>query len=581
MKRQPSLQRKMNRHMLLFALLPLCTLLIVFLFMSFSFHLQETAADLASQMASCETDIQLIRTQTENVMHIFSTSDSLAHLLQARSSAEWVTLYNGEAYGEATRVEAYLASLSAKVILIFDDHDQHYSEHWATLLHEDRFQTLAYYTDFLASHQSESWCGLQQTLPEDVAHSFDFRQIGSRLIYLSRPYVISQRVSCTVACALAPDAFTASVERRLAPYPAMLVSQDQVLCSSLPADFPAPADLLSSSHLLYRGYLIRSRIIQDMGLTLFACIPLSAIVSDYFSRYSAILFLLLISVLLLSMISRRVLKALLQRLERLAVAADHIRGDKTTALPQDGDDEVGRVILAINRLLDRIEQQSQEKVRAEKDKRKMQALALQYQLNPHFLFNSLLWVQMEMERQSLPDHTSDAIATLGQVLRYNLTEDLRATLGEEIDHLQAYTAFMSEMKQESIALDIDASPALLKLSVPRFILQPITENALQHGLIPGEALHLHVCIASDEDAHLQIVLSNDGRPIDSEHLHMIREVFRNPHTAAKPGYGLANLIQRLTLTYGEQYTISVTSAPHETQFTLTLPLSQMMDGRYA
>ena len=239
------------------------------------------------------------------------------------------------------------------------------------------------------------------------------------------------------------------------------------------------------------------------------------------------------------------------------------------------------MILAINRLLERIEQQSQEKVRAEKDKRKMQALALQYQLNPHFLFNSLLWVQMEMERQSLPDHTSDAIATLGQVLRYNLTEDLRATLGEEVDHLRAYTAFMAEMKQESIALDIDASPGLLTLSVPRFILQPITENALQHGLIPGEALHLHVCIASDDDAHLQIILSNDGRPIDAEHLHMIREVFRDPHTADKPGYGLANLIQRLTLTYGDQYMISVTSSLHETQFTLTLPLSQMMDGRYA
>ena len=581
MKQHSSLVQKMNRHMLLFAVLPLCALLLAFLLTSFNTFIQETASDLASDMLSCDTDMQLFRTQTENVLKMFITSEHLSHLLQSRSQAEWVTAYNAEAYDEATRVEGYLSSLGAKMILVYNDHGAAYSEHWATLLSEERYQDMPFYRALLERGESTGWYGLEQALPDEVAASFDFRGIGKRILYLSRPHTLSQRVDCTVICALSPDPFVFAALRRMGETPYRLFSGEEILSTSLPEAVSVPEDLSGHAYLIRQGYLWRQQNIKGMRLSLVACLSMSSLLGIYLRRNGLILLLLIAAVLLLFLISRRVLQSLLLRMERLALTADRIRGDENVALPEEDDDEVGRVVGAINRLLERIEVQSREKIQAEKDKRKMQALALQYQLNPHFLFNSLLWVQMEMERQNMPDHTSDAVATLGQVLRYNLTGSLTADLSEEIEHLRAYTSFMAEMKQQSIDLTVLPDAILPGCTVPRFILQPLVENALQHGLVPGQPLKIRIALTLAEQS-LEIAVHNDGKLIDAVRLEQIRETFRAPDAGRGMGYGISNLIKRLHLTYSDRFTISVQSECTEegpdTVFTLTIPLTQNLSN---
>ena len=566
MKRPPSLQRKMQRYMFLFAVIPLCILLVILLSMNFQSFVQENAKGLRADMISCESDMQLFRSQTESAMRVLSNSEGLSQLMQAQSAADWTTAYNGtdSAYDEATRVEAYLSSLSAKVIMIFRDDENRFSEHWATLLRHERYLSIEAYARFAQSADLSAWCGLADTLPVPVSRSFDFRTFGKRIVYYCRPFSPSSRNGIILECALSTEPFIQSVTGRLNTAPCILASGGDVIYSQ--GDIARPA-------------LTETLEIEGMGLSLTVCVPYSQLVSSYLSISGPILLLLLFAVAVLFLVFRRVLRHLLMRMEHLAVSADALKGEETIMLPEDGDDEIGRVIRAINRLLGRIEEQNQERVREEKDKRRNQALALQYQLNPHFLFNSLLWVQMEMERQSVSEETADSVALLGRVLRYNLTNSLTATLLEELDHLRAYTAFMSEMKQENIDLCVTCDDSLLQTTVPRFILQPIVENALQHGLIAGRALRVEVEISvlpAREDRLLCLRTANNGRPISQEQCERIRDLVSHPGTTCGQGYGLVNLFQRLSLNYTDHYRADVNSTQTEdgvlTVFTLWIPL---------
>ena len=206
----------------------------------------------------------------------------------------------------------------------------------------------------------------------------------------------------------------------------------------------------------------------------------------------------------------------------------------------------------------------------EKAKRHMQALALQYQLNPHFLFNSLLWLQMELEEQGVDPRITENITKLGSVLRYNLSESLEATLSQEATQLRAYIDFMCDMKQQHIALTMDWDHALDEVPIPRFMLQPLVENALQHGLIRGVDMHIDVSVQRQGD-RLRFRIANDGKAIEPERLQVIRERFRCPDTSRSSGLGISNLVQRLALKYADRYDIQAESDDALTVFIIDIP----------
>ena len=568
MKQKPSFIRKIYWHMAVFAILPLCALLLFSLVTDYRNYKQKSRQELQTNLLECESDMMLLRSQTESAMKVLVASDSISKLSQARTNAEWIAAYNSRAFEEATRAEAYLTGVNAKVILIYRPRENSKSfirtEHWATLLRSDRYDSIEAYTRFVQGTALAAWCGVGPALPQEVAESFDYRTVGNRLIYLCKLGPGIRQTEIVMECAVSTDPFINCVRQRMKEIPCSLISNGQILYAQ--GDTP-------------RHGVEEELIIPELGLELQACIPTRLLVSGYLSSRRTQIPFLLLAGLLLTLISRRALQQLLARMEHLAASADQIRGDQTERLPEDGDDEVGRVIRAINRLLERIEEQNQEQVRQEKDKRRNQALALQYQLNPHFLFNSLQWVQMEMERQGVPEQQTDSIALLAKVLRYNLTESLTAKLQEELDHVHAYTLFMAEMKQEIIQLEADCPTELSEETVPRFILQPLVENALQHGLIPGKALHIWVRIRSEKTitgSQLLLQVTNDGSLIPEEQLNRIQGLMTDPQVKNNRGYGLANLVQRLKLTYGQQFSMDaesrLTDSKPETVFSLRIPI---------
>lgn len=167
--------------------------------------------------------------------------------------------------------------------------------------------------------------------------------------------------------------------------------------------------------------------------------------------------------------------------------------------------------------------------------REAQLRALRYQLQPHFLFNALNTVS-SLIALGRPDDARATMAELGGFLRSTLDDDARheVALAEELASADAYLAIERKRLGSRLSLDLHVEPGLLAVPAPRWLLQPLIENAVRHGIAPlAEGGRLALQLRRHEQM-LELVLENDAPPSEA---------------AAAGGIGLANVRERLEALY--------------------------------
>ena len=173
-------------------------------------------------------------------------------------------------------------------------------------------------------------------------------------------------------------------------------------------------------------------------------------------------------------------------------------------------------------------------------------LALRAQLEPHFLFNALNTIAVLMREDV--DAAERVLVLLGNQLRRALdaSDDQEARLGDELAFLEAYLAIEHARFADRLSYRIDVPPELLEARVPSFVLQPLAENAVRHG-IAQRAAPGHIEIAATQaDGALHLSVRDDGPGFADD---------------ARDGVGLGNTRARLTLLYGERHTFRIGPAP--------------------
>ncbi len=185
---------------------------------------------------------------------------------------------------------------------------------------------------------------------------------------------------------------------------------------------------------------------------------------------------------------------------------------------------------------------------------------LRYQLNPHFLFNTLNSLYGLVAEHPTASHM---VLALSEFCRLTLTRgpDHVQSLGEELSMLEVYLRIEKVRWGDSLRTQIDAGPAARATRLPSFLLLPLVENAIKHGGETSRAL-LEVRIAARllDAATLEITIANTG-------------TWLTPGTARSPstGIGLENLRERLRRHYSDAHTFTTTS--HDGWVTVTLRLS--------
>lgn len=455
--------------------------------------------------------------------------------------------------------ESHLSSLNADMVLI--RLDDMMPESYGLSINRSYMAERKDFMAFLADNRISGWSTVEDATSDTLTFFHE--------VYTS----IRQRIG-VIMCSISKD----RLFRLLQNVEGMMVTNAQdILYTWDGAKHPMPEQLQAGAWFENNAYYI-AQPLERLGLTLLICTELQPLRAQ--ALYNALVNMAAISFvgLLLLAVSHIQVRKMLSHLEQTRKAVIDLPegADLSSRLPNTWNDEAGELAAAFKRLNSRVNEYYHRLLQEEKDKRHAQQIALQYQLNPHFLFNSLYWLQLQLENRDMDDTLSDAIAQLGQVLHYNLEEQLTATLMEEKQMAQAYVSFMSSMKGSEISLDIDLPQSLRCSTVPRFTLQPLLENAIQHGFVKGAPLHLHVSFqAKHGGSALHITVSNDGKPIPPDRLAQLNAYLQQPaedHPAG--GVGLRNIKRRLVLFYGETVSMTVASDVQNTQVTITLPASK-------
>lgn len=214
-----------------------------------------------------------------------------------------------------------------------------------------------------------------------------------------------------------------------------------------------------------------------------------------------------------------------------------------------------------NNMKQRIQQLLVDVTFMEKQKHQMEVEMLSYQINPHFLMNALNSVHWLAQLHNQPE-IDKVICTLNLLLAYNLGKTPeKATLRSEIKILTAYLELQQMRYDFNIVWKIEEGD-YLDDPVASFILQPIAENALNHGL--DEDGTLEVGIGHDEDAGCILIwIQDDGKGMDPDTLEKVRITSALGSTGSAGGIGLRYVRSVLESYYGEKASLAIDSAHHK------------------
>lgn len=285
---------------------------------------------------------------------------------------------------------------------------------------------------------------------------------------------------------------------------------------------------------------------------------------------------LLLGVLVLSnRLSQELTKPIRQLRDGMSTVEE---GNFETRVDIAVENEIGSLARSFNMMTDRIHGLIEQNFYEQEQKRKSELRALQAQINPHFLYNtldSIIWMAEDEKNEEVVVMT----AALARLLRQSISnEQEQVTIEQEIDYVRSYLTIQKMRYKDKLEYEIEVAPEIMHVQIVKFTLQPLVENAIYHGIKYKETKGT-ICIRGfAKDQQAQIAVEDDGAGMDERRIHRILEDTANENAHTSSGVGVANVQKRLQLYYGEEYGISYTSEVGKGTIALvTIPMSGGMN----
>ena len=290
--------------------------------------------------------------------------------------------------------------------------------------------------------------------------------------------------------------------------------------------------------------------------------------SLYGALVVCVLLALVISLVSAGLFSRRI-KRLVFRMQALE------RGEFTTWPQPRSKDEIGYLEESFNRMTTRLEKHIQTAYVYQLKSKTAELKALQAQINPHFLFNTLESIRINA-LMNKDEQTAKMIHLLGNLFRWNIKmPGMFVDLRQEIEYAGAFIELEMIRYADAFAVSTEVPQKLMQLGVPKFILQPVVENAIKHGqmgVVSGGLITIRARV--DGEGQLLITVTDNGRGMDIETLRRTTAGLDDPGAEPEDSYsiGLSNVHQRLRILFGEPYGMSIESEPGvRTVVTIAMP----------
>ncbi|KRF03768.1 hypothetical protein ASG89_03145 [Paenibacillus sp. Soil766] len=247
------------------------------------------------------------------------------------------------------------------------------------------------------------------------------------------------------------------------------------------------------------------------------------------------------------------------------------KGEFNTLVTIKGEDEIALLGNYFNRMVLHLQDLISDLYDEQRRKQKAQFQALQAQINPHFLLNTLNSIKW-MALLSGADHISEMITKLGKLLNFTMRNEQEfVTLQEELDYLQVYLSLQEIRYHDQITFTYHIPEALLDCEVLKFTLQPAVENSIIHGNRFPLLIELQ---AEEVGGNLHIVMQDNGVGMSMEMIEQVESSLNLPH-AKFSGIGIRNVNERIKLHFGMQYGMQISSVEGEgVRLLLVLPLKR-------
>lgn len=247
----------------------------------------------------------------------------------------------------------------------------------------------------------------------------------------------------------------------------------------------------------------------------------------------------------------------------LVAKMDRVRDmDVLHSISGSGKDEIGRLVLSYNAMMERIHHLLQETRESERRKKQFELKMLQSQIAPHFLYNTLACIS-SLAKQHKIDEVRETIKALVGLLSFSFDKSTEfVTLADELEGLRMYAYIQKVRYGDKFTMTIDAEPVTLHTTMLKLTLQPLVENAIFHGLVPLKRTGTIRIRTKCVKHKLIITIRDTGLGMDSEQLsNLFTERHKAPSKHRFTGIGIMNVHERIVLYFGQEYGLSIFSLP--------------------
>ncbi len=329
-----------------------------------------------------------------------------------------------------------------------------------------------------------------------------------------------------------------------------------------------------------QGYTIVVSDVEENGWKIVSCVRTARLTASYNQVTLASILVISLLFLLFYLFSRYFLGQIITPLHTVVEGMKEMEeGNLTVHVEPAGQSEIRTMIHSFNRMVRELKASIEENEQVQQKKHQAEVRALQSQINPHFLVNTLNSIRFMAQVSKF-----DGIRKMAEALIKILSCSFRGsisfyTVREELDVLDSYLYLMKTRYSDGFEVVYDIDETCLDCKVPRLILQPIVENSIVHGLAEKEddIGHLTVRLKASGDS-LIFTVEDDGRGMTEEEIRQLlthRERAEGDNTSI----GVENVLSRLKLNFGSRYGIRMESQPGQyTKTILTIPLMNERDG---
>ena len=249
--------------------------------------------------------------------------------------------------------------------------------------------------------------------------------------------------------------------------------------------------------------------------------------------------------------------------------------DLQALMSSDNVDEITELGMSFNIMIGKIKELLDSKIKEQENLKKAELRALQAQINPHFLYNTLdtiIW----MAESKKTDEVVEIVSALSNFFRISLSKGMDwITIGEEIERIKSYLTIQKMRYKDILDFKIEVDEDVSENTILKLILQPLVENALYHGIKnKRQGGTISVRAKRKGEAEILLEVEDDGIGFTLEKLNQLHAELSDDSGDIKPesDFGLGNVNKRIRLYYGKPYGLSIQSAYSTgTRVTLVIP----------